>query len=208
MDERHSYRLVRDLLDHKDTIFGELKRQSGAGNPNSRPRAISTDESNRRANMEARARAIADRSRANSPAPSGRHRRDRSAGGSGSVRFPINVGSPKTRTGRQSLEVPGAIDTAVPADASAAPNGSAENVVTSPEAIEEVLTPVADSQPESPPGVEKSGSLSRSGGRHSRIAGLNRESMSTSSEGGDNEEKQDEALKPVGVTLEDKPMDD
>ncbi|KAK2755479.1 hypothetical protein FQN54_006416 [Arachnomyces sp. PD_36] len=114
MNERHAYRLLRDLFAHKDAIFGELKRQStaaaaavnslGAGAGDARPRAISTDESNRRANMEARNRAIADRSRAASPAP--RHRRDRStgAGGSGSAsgsagssestRFPINVGSP------------------------------------------------------------------------------------------------------------------
>lgn len=142
MNERHSYRLLRDLFQHKDAIFGELKRQSsaaaasitslGAGSGDSRPRAISTDESNRRANMEARNRAIADRSRAASPAPGSRHhRRDRSngggvagsgsaSGGSGggsseSTRFPINVGgSPSTSTKptRQSLglEVPSGND--------------------------------------------------------------------------------------------------
>jgi RhoGAP domain len=27
-DERHAYRLIRDLFDHKEAIFGELKRQS------------------------------------------------------------------------------------------------------------------------------------------------------------------------------------
>lgn len=215
MDERHSYRLVRDLLDHKDAIFGELKRQSSSGAQNNRPRAISTDESNRRANMEARNRAIADRSRANSPAPSARHRRDRSAGGSQSVRFPINVGSPKTRPGRQSLEVPGSVDTA-PSEPPAAPNGNPDaTIVTSPETVDLNTTSIPESSPaptaeaeavsEPAPGVEKSGSLSRSSGRYSRIAGLNRDSMSASEEGG---EKEEEAPKPVGVTLEDKPMDD
>lgn len=111
MDERHSYRLIRDLFAHKDAIFGELKRQSsanGLGRTNSRPRAISTDESNRRAAMEARNRAILDRSRAHSPAPPRKHRRDRSSGASETRRFPINVTSPteKRTMARSSLDVP------------------------------------------------------------------------------------------------------
>jgi hypothetical protein len=77
MNERFSYRLVRDLFAHKDAIFGELKRASTLTHSTSgaqRPRAISTDESNRRANMEERQRAIAaQRSpRAVSPGPSNR----------------------------------------------------------------------------------------------------------------------------------------
>lgn len=111
MDERHSYRLIRDLFAHKDAIFGELKRQSSAMgiSTSSRPRAISTDESNRRAAMEARQRAIVNRSRAASPATRQRHRRDRSSGASETGRFPINVTSPAERraTGRgASLDVP------------------------------------------------------------------------------------------------------
>lgn len=111
MDERHSYRLIRDLFAHKDVIFGELKRQSsalGISSSTSRPRAISTDESNRRAAMEARQRAIASKSRATSPAPRQRHRRDRSSGASESTRFPINVTSPQDRRTpvRTSLDVP------------------------------------------------------------------------------------------------------
>lgn len=111
MDERHSYRLIRDLFAHKDAIFGELKRQSsalGLGSTSNRPRAISTDESNRRAAMEARNRAIVDRSRANSPAPPRKHRRDRSSGASEGGRFPINVTSPPERRNltRNSLDVP------------------------------------------------------------------------------------------------------
>ncbi|OJJ42944.1 hypothetical protein ASPZODRAFT_136806 [Penicilliopsis zonata CBS 506.65] len=113
MNERHSYRLIRDLFAHKDEIFGELKRQSTslglAPVANNRPRAISTDESNRRAAMEARNRAIMDRSRANSPAPPRKHRRDRSSGPSEAGRFPILVSSPRTAGTviRNSLEVPG-----------------------------------------------------------------------------------------------------
>ncbi|KAE8361432.1 hypothetical protein BDV27DRAFT_133078 [Aspergillus caelatus] len=111
MNERHSYRLIRDLFAHKDSIFGELKRQSsalGVTGSISRPRAISTDESNRRAAMEARARAIVDRTRANSPAPPRKHRRDRSSGPSEAGRFPVNVSSPTERrtVTRNSLDVP------------------------------------------------------------------------------------------------------
>jgi hypothetical protein len=115
--ERHAYRLIRDLFAHKEAIFGELKRAStlshtasGAG----RPRAISTDESKRRENVEIRNKAIASRSRASSPAPSPArgHRRDRSSGGP-ETRFPIQT-SPTVaseRKGiRQSLDVPGPME--------------------------------------------------------------------------------------------------
>ncbi|KAJ6184305.1 hypothetical protein N7519_005606 [Penicillium mononematosum] len=106
------YRLIRDLFAHKDSIFGELKRQSSAlgitSSSSNRPRAISTDESNRRAAMEARQRAIVNRSRATSPANRQRHRRDRSSGASEIGRFPINVNSPSDRrsTRGTSLDVP------------------------------------------------------------------------------------------------------
>lgn len=121
MHERHSYRLIRDLFAHKEEIFGELKRAStlshtpsgGAASNASRIRAISTDESNRRANMEARNRAIASKSRNSSPAPhaNGRtHRRDRSSDPP-ATRFPIQTSSPTIidaprRGVRASLEVP------------------------------------------------------------------------------------------------------
>ena len=132
MHERHSYRLIRDLFDHKEEIFGELKRASTLSHTLSggsgRPRAISTDESNRRANMEARNRAIVSKSRASSPAPqhasstvNGRdgNRRDRSTGPA-ETRFPIQTSptlvadSHKRGILRQSLEVPGSRD-ALPA---------------------------------------------------------------------------------------------
>jgi hypothetical protein len=126
MEEKYAYRLIRDLFAHKDAIFTALKRASSLSHSISvdtrRPRAISTDESNRKANMEARARAIiaagsgGSRSRATSPAPSPRgHRRDRSSGGP-ETRFPIQTSPtatadharhPRSTAGvRQSLEVP------------------------------------------------------------------------------------------------------
>ncbi|KAJ5825974.1 hypothetical protein N7474_003112 [Penicillium riverlandense] len=122
MDERHSYRLIRDLFAHKEAIFGELKRQSSAAMGTSisspRPRAISTDESNRRAAMEARQRAIVNRSRATSPAARQRHRRDRSSGASESTRFPINVSSPpgKHNVRGGSLDVPNSATPSEPDD--------------------------------------------------------------------------------------------
>ena len=124
MEEKYSYRLIRDLFAHKVAIFSELKRASSLSHSisvdTSRPRAISTDESNRKANMEARARAViaasghsggGSRSRAPSPAPSPRgHRRDRSSGGP-ETRFPVQTSPTNPRdkhpTTRHSLEVPG-----------------------------------------------------------------------------------------------------
>lgn len=132
MEERYSYRLIRDLFQHKVAIFSELKRNSSLSHSisvDTRPRAISTslDESNRKANMEARNKAIlqnaagssngGSRGRAVSPAPSPRgHRRDRSSGGP-ETRFPIQTSPPAHRgehvtsprggaVARQSLEVP------------------------------------------------------------------------------------------------------
>ncbi|KAI1284550.1 hypothetical protein F5Y07DRAFT_385297 [Xylaria sp. FL0933] len=122
MEEKHACRLIRDLFAHKDAIFGELKRMSTlshSSSVNNRPRAISTDESNRRAHMEERQRALLEkvgpRGRATSPAPGLRHRRDRSTGGP-ETRFPIaspTASNERHRTSlglnppkRQSLEVP------------------------------------------------------------------------------------------------------
>jgi hypothetical protein len=149
MEEKHAYRLVRDLFAHKDAIFTALKRMSmvthstSVGSNNNRPRAISTDESNRKALMEERNRALlekanASRGRDKSPAPGPRgHRRDRSTGGP-ETRFPIAsptsasaVDRHRTSLGgvikRQSLEVP----EPEPVPAAAAPvNGDAEKEKT------------------------------------------------------------------------------
>ncbi|ENI05968.1 hypothetical protein COCC4DRAFT_194615 [Bipolaris maydis ATCC 48331] len=188
MNERYSYRLVRDLFAHKDAIFGELKRASTLTHSSSgaqRPRAISTDESNRRANMEERQRAIAaQRSpRATSPAPgsrvSGSHRRDRSA-----TRFPVNTSSPtdsrKANGNRGSLEVPGSDDSSTGEIAPATTNGATE------------AAPVEHPAPSStrvPFPRKTAGSLTRG----------NRDSTGSI---------RSEDTAPRGVTLEDKPMDD
>ncbi|KAI4715389.1 hypothetical protein E4T48_08434 [Aureobasidium sp. EXF-10727] len=124
LNEKFNYRLVRDLFAHKDTIFGELKRQSSLTHTNSgasRPRAISTDESRRREHMEERQRAIIaaaeTRGRASSPFKStfggplgSMHKRDRSSGAE--TRFPVTPSAASTPTdvrnaNRGSLEVPG-----------------------------------------------------------------------------------------------------
>ncbi|EMT64987.1 Rho-GTPase-activating protein 8 [Fusarium odoratissimum] len=132
MEEKHAYRLVRDLFAHKDAIFSALKRMSMVTHStsvgsNNRPRAISTDESNQR-NRALLEKANASRGRDKSPAPGPRgHRRDRSTGGP-ETRFPIAsptsaVDRHRTSLGgvikRQSLEVP-------EPDGAAPVNGDAE----------------------------------------------------------------------------------
>jgi len=128
MEEKYAYKLIRDLFEHKEAIFGELKRQThnqsgllhhqtSQGREAARQRAVSnTDESDRRAKYEARMKAVTERVRDKSPAPGVRHRRDKSEG-----RFPV-VASPTANThgtagtrnvtgnagvNRNSLEVPG-----------------------------------------------------------------------------------------------------
>lgn len=134
MDEKFAYKLIRDLFEHKEAIFGELKRQThnqsgllhhqtSQGREAARQRAVSnTDESDRRAKYEARMKAVTERVRDRSPAPGLRHRRDKSEG-----RFPVvasptanphaigtgtrNVtGNPPVGVNRNSLEVPGSQD--------------------------------------------------------------------------------------------------
>ncbi|KAF5523434.1 Rho-GTPase-activating protein 8 [Colletotrichum aenigma] len=207
MEEKHAYRLIRDLFAHKDAIFSELKRMSTlnhSGSVNNRPRAISTDESNRRANMEERNRALLEkaagsRGRATSPAPSPRgHRRDRSVGGP-ETRFPIQTSPPASAVDRHrsslgsvigakrsSLEVPGSDNSspAEPANGTANTAPAAEGVAARIQALE------------SP--VEKRNSLGRSTARYS----LERR-VPVASSGNDSAPST-----PRGVTLEDKPMDD
>ncbi|KAF2134034.1 Rho-GTPase-activating protein 8 [Dothidotthia symphoricarpi CBS 119687] len=228
MNERYSYRLVRDLFAHKDAIFGELKRASTLTHSSSgaqRPRAISTDESNRRANMEERQRAIAaQRSpRDKSPGPgarsSGTHRRDRSQ-----TRFPVNTASPTERrpTQRGSLEVPVTADSP-DADETATTNGTVEPTPTpAPAPAPAPTTPAADHPAPSSTrvpfprrqGGSGGGSLAR-GNRDSTgsLRGpANRDSMG-SLRGEDGAAPRGVTLEdpppaPRGVTLEDKPMDD
>ncbi|PYH93480.1 RhoGAP and Fes/CIP4 domain protein [Aspergillus ellipticus CBS 707.79] len=239
MNERHSYRLIRDLFAHKDAIFGELKRQSsvlGVSGTTNRPRAISTDESNRRAAMEARNRAILDRSRANSPAPPRKHRRDRSSGASETKRFPINVTSPTERRTitRSSLDVPLSIDSPTTSEQMTSVNINGPEPITNGASSESPVSVAASASPtsgsSSPPPVaesdesvtptptppaqdlEKRSSISRSSVVYSRKPGLgNRSSfpvVASTESGMDSKRSSLADTEPKGVTLEDKPMDD
>lgn len=252
MEEKYSYRLIRDLFAHKDAIFSELKRASSLNSASSidtrRPRAISTDESNRRANMEARQKAIiaagGARSRATSPAPSPRgHRRDRSSGPpAAETRFPVQT-SPTATTDstrnsrgslRQSLEVPSsAEDSPVvepkPSPLSSLANGTEQASVTSatymPGSTDGMDEVSLDKRTSLPPTVEKRNSLGRSSqvprnsigrkpygnvARMSKnfdmVAAGNRDSVGSIGEVP--EPAAAAAEQKVGVSLEDRPMDD
>ena len=240
MDEKHSYRLIRDLFAHKTQIFSELKRASSLSHSQSvteqRPRAVSsTDESSRKANMEARQRAIIAasaghtagerqaRSRATSPNPGARgHRRDRSSGGP-ETRFPVaTAGSPatsrvsKSSVDRNSLEVPGTDGTgSAKAEEEEKPTTSATSGPlsdTNGNAFGAPLTTVPLD------GVEeitlsKRDSLGRPGhaAKHSLArkqpgtSSLKRHSLASMS---NNENSGSEDSSRVGVSLTDKPMDD
>ncbi|KAM0286020.1 hypothetical protein ACHAQH_001210 [Verticillium albo-atrum] len=246
MEEKHAYRLIRDLFQYKEPIFTELKRMSagnslnagggsiGAGAGGNRPRAISTDESNRRANMEERNRLLLEkasggRSRATSPAPGPRtgHRRDRSVGGP-ETRFPIQT-SPTSASDRHRQSL-GSI-------ASATANSSAAvAAATAKRASLEVPEPNGDVPPSPSPAehtprgrTQERQSMPANGApvgavesMLSKIEGLSdspiekRNSLGrtgarfaggrrvTASSGAGNAE----VIAPRGVTLEDKPMDD
>lgn len=240
MNERYSYRLVRDLFAHKDAIFGELKRASTlthSASGSQRPRAISTDESNRRANMEERQRAIAaQRSpRAVSPGPSNRssgsHRRDRSQ-----TRFPVNTSSPtesrKAPTNRGSLEVPDP-DSPSASASSATTNGTTEEASEAPAPTPvparaaEMYEPTPFSPVEHPAPSSTRVPLALGPRKHAgSLARGNRDSTGSLSRGGNRDStgslrslvnaNNEEAPRgvtledpaPRGVTLEDKPMDD
>ncbi|KAK3945115.1 hypothetical protein QBC46DRAFT_350019 [Diplogelasinospora grovesii] len=216
MEEKHAYRLIRDLFAHKDAIFSELKRMSTlnhsvsvTGNGNNRPRAISTDESNRKAHMEERTRALLEkttgsRSRATSPAPSPRgHRRDKSVGGP-ETRFPIHpsgVTSPTAGTTggkRQSLGpiLPKRSSLEVPDEAGMGVTHHTDklNGITAP------ADPVAKIEGEAL--LEKRNSLGRSG---ARFVGGRRVPIAAAApappSGVDNTSSH------AGVTLVDAPMD-
>ncbi|KAF3044630.1 hypothetical protein E8E12_005791 [Didymella heteroderae] len=227
MNERYSYRLVRDLFAHKDAIFGELKRASTlthSASGSQRPRAISTDESNRRANMEERQRAIAaQRSpRAVSPGPgnrsSGSHRRDRSQ-----TRFPVNANSSPTEsrkapTNRGSLEVPDPDSPSAAASAAAAAtNGTSDNAsdASPPSAVParsaEMYEPTPFSPVEHPAPSSTRVPLALGGRKHAgSLARGNRDSMGSLKRGGNRDSTgslrslanaNEDA--PTGVTLED-----
>ncbi|KAK8135278.1 RhoGAP group protein [Apiospora sp. TS-2023a] len=212
LEEKHSQRLVRDLFAHKTAIFSELKRMSSlshsgsVGTTNNRPRAISTDESNRRAHMEERQRALLEkvgtagdrgRSRATSPAPSPRHRRDRSVGGP-ETRFPIQT-SPTAATdrhGRSSMASMASLNGTLKRDSLEVPN-SADSSAPPTE-------PTVDSEEGSQgsPVDTKRSSLSSLGRNSVRFERGRRVTPVEPTVGEEND-----ALKQ-GVTLVDAPMDD
>lgn len=241
MEEKFSYRLIRDLFAHKEAIFSELKRASSLTHSGTvtapRPRAISSDESNRKANMEARSRAIiaagGSRSRAGSPQPGpagGRgHRRDRSSGGP-ETRFPIasptmsdHPRHPRpiiTGSTVHSLEIPntppmksvelanGAAGTPTKTHA----NGSGERSITSatyiPGMDDELARQVSEDG-----GVEKRNSQGRSGASGTRFngrkaVGIARLSQDTSKRDSVGSLNGSDDNSRVGVSLTDRPMDD
>ncbi len=241
MEEKYSYRLIRDLFSHKDAIFSELKRASSLSHSisvDTRPRsvsAVSTDESNRKANMEARARAIiaaggTSRGRDKSPAPSPRgHRRDRSSGGP-ETRFPIaspTANADHTRTprpnqgARASLEVPGESAPVVPtepttngSDTPLKPitNGSTET----PTASATYIPGMGDGIDDLVGGVEKRNSLGRSapaasnrfsGRRPVGLARMSQDQGKRDSVGSLSGLNHEDGAR-IGVSLTDKPMDD
>lgn len=239
MNERFSYRLLRDLFAHKEEIFGELKRassltHSASGSKQPRPRAISTDESNRRAAMEERQRAITDRTRDKSPAPADRsHRRDKSMEPPKSARFPINVNpssvaSPTTAERRKSppmsgtpimsatsgplrnsLEVPGSLESSPVAEVKTNGSSSVPSSATSVGSMPQASAGAEAASVAATDGVAKRDSLGRSapGSRFPRkpAGGLQRQSLVNDKRDSIGSEDQD---RPRGVTLEDRPMDD
>ncbi|KAL8852407.1 MAG: hypothetical protein Q9221_002713 [Calogaya cf. arnoldii] len=249
MHERHNYRLIRDLFAHKEAIFGELKRASShahnsaaanttaaataGGSSTPRMRAISTDESNRRVNVEARNRAIASKSRATSPAPpsNGRaHRRDRSAGPA-ETRFPIHTTSPPpTSSATAETQRRGATRASlgVPDGAGSSPMVEKQNnhAVEHNNYIPESAVPAVGNEAQEPPSSqlpnghgageqshggegnvpEKRDSRSRFPARRTGTAGslTNRSSAGL----GTGAKTSLEGERPVGVQLSDKPYDD
>ncbi|KAI1106129.1 hypothetical protein F4804DRAFT_72345 [Jackrogersella minutella] len=211
MEERHAYRLVRDLFAHKEAIFSELKRMSSLTHSgsitNNRPRAISTNESNRRAHMEERQRALLEkagtRGRATSPAPGHRHRRDRSTGGP-ETRFPIASPTAANERHRSSL---GSLNT-VKRSSLEVPDGSPP---------ESNGTASDDSPKQHANGdsvLSKRDSLSRSG---ARFVGGRRVTASSASAPGNGSTPSTPTSKAIevgtpihdrGITLVDPPMDD
>lgn len=236
MDEKYSYKLIRDLFEHKEVIFGELKRQThtqsgllhhqtSQGREAARQRTVSnTDESDRRAKYEARMKAVTERVRDKSPAPGVRHRRDKSEG-----RFPV-VASPTANThgiagtrnitgnasglNRHSLDVPGSVDGS-PVNNN---NNNINNNYTTNGAIHEKVEPAPVSVsvpgafmgggpgPHIPPPAEDS--------PDEEIAGFKRSSLESGGRklaAGQRMGRQGQAgigIGNGGVTLSDRPMDD
>ncbi|KAF3924723.1 Myosin-IXa [Arthrobotrys entomopaga] len=194
--DKHAARLFRDLLSHKELIFGELKRERSLNAGRNRAPS-STDESSRKANEQARARAvIAARSRPSSPASAGsRNRRDSSKGGE-FPRIPINptttspTNSTATSRYRQSLEVPGLgglgdIDPQQAAFATESSSNFSQSADHFEQSPEDEATHQDNKLPHQPPPKTEEGI------RRPPVRGYQRRN-----------------IRPEGVSLSDKPVDD
>ncbi|EMC91166.1 hypothetical protein BAUCODRAFT_79801 [Baudoinia panamericana UAMH 10762] len=226
MAEKYNVRLVRDLLAHKDEIFGELKRQWTLTHTNSgatrSTRAVSMDESKRREHMEERQRAILAAQaggnkappRQPSPSPSvgsrvplpdgAGHRRDRSRGAD--TRFPIAT-TVQAQTDKRLIKPP---------------PPTSKYKINNPDSEASSATADAETVEGAP---IKRDSLNRSGARgyppRKGTGGLQRQSLVMSKHGGadigDYVESpvdttrsghiNEGAPSTTGVQLEDKPMD-
>ncbi|PBP21221.1 rho-GTPase-activating protein-like protein [Diplocarpon rosae] len=234
MEEKYSYRLIRDLFSHKDAIFSELKRASSLSHSisiDTRPRSTSaiTDESNRKANMEARARAIiaagggSSRGRDRSPAPSPRgHRRDRSSGGP-ETRFPIAAASPTANTDharasrahagvRSSLEVPGEAAPVVPETTNGTPDSPLRSITNGSDSPAPAAAIPGAEEGLDGFAAEKRNSIGRGGatsaaGRFAARRSLARMSLDQSKRDSVGSLLGEEGAR-LGVSLTDKPMDD
>lgn len=234
LEERHAYRLLRDLFTHKTAIFSELKRMSTQNSSSAtvakeapRPRAISTNESNRRQFQEERQRLLLEkagggRSRASSPAPGARtsggpssggsHRRDRSVG-----RFPVAAhgtvtspteSQPRGRMSmgpvlgvkRSSLEVPGEPPMMTPTT-DTSNGGSSDHASSTATDSPGSVRSRSETIKSTDSLVEKRNSLGRS---NRQSLGLGRRIPVNPTPLAD----PSAADEHRGVTLEDKPMDD
>jgi hypothetical protein len=234
MNERYSFRLIRDLFAHKESIFGELKRASSlaqrdaaaagpsASSSSSRGRGFSTDERSRREAERERHQAIAasvgnNRSRATSPAPASRIKRERSPhrmSGGAETRFPVAVASP---TGTGPNATPAERRSTLSRTSLEVPSGDG-GPITAPEgksngsvaaAVMALDGPDADSAVSS---VDKHDSFGRSArasvARKAAHGGLGRQSLYGKDSAGSLKDSVPAAEEHRGVELTDKPMDD
>ncbi|EME79946.1 uncharacterized protein MYCFIDRAFT_37953 [Pseudocercospora fijiensis CIRAD86] len=205
MNEKYNVRLLRDLFAHKDAIFGELKRQSSLSHTNSgstrQTRAISTDESRRKAHMEERQRAIAAAQQAQAGGT-----RSRNPSPDTNTRVPLTAGHRRDRSRGPETRFPVTSSTVLTSQPS-----TASTISIKPPASKYRVTNPDDSSPATTEGTPtKKDSLSRIRGVTARrgTGGLRRQSLVNkheSIEGADLVDSPEASSK--GVQLEDKPMD-
>jgi hypothetical protein len=235
MNERYSYRLIRDLFAHKEAIFGELKRASSlaqrdaaaaapaASSSSNRGRGFSTDERSRRDAERERHQAIAasvgnNRSRATSPAPTSRIKRERSPhrmSGGAETRFPVAVASPTTTgpnatpTERRSTLSRTSLE--VPGGDGSPVNSAAES--KSNGSVAAAITALdgpdsADSPVSAGDGFGRGGARAGVARKTQHGGGLGRQSVYGKDSAGNLKDATPVVEEHRGVELTDKPMDD